>query len=133
MELQLEQQRMDMYLHMEQQRKDMATIAEKTVQNVVNQVPLIVYNALLGLGSVLKVALLQLKGLTSSQPSLMLMESNQTLKGSGISTRGDSSRKRKGSPSHLSAQQNLDKECSFSPPNAEFVSEPITMDVDNVS
>ena len=93
---------MDMYLHIEQQRKDMATIAVKTVQNMVNQVPLIVHNALLGLGSVLNVRPLQLKGPTSLQPLLMLTEGNPTLQVSGTSTCGESSRKRKGSPSHLS-------------------------------
>ena len=93
---------MDMYLHMEQQQKDMATIAEKTVQNMVNQIPLIVHNALLGLGSVLNVIPLQLKGLTSLQPLLILTEGNPTLQGSGTSTCGESSRKRKESPSHLS-------------------------------
>ena len=110
----------------------MATIAEKIVQNVVNQVPLIVHNALLGLELVLNVAPLQLKGPASSQPLLMLTKGNQTPQGSGTSSRGDSSRKRKGSPSHLFAQQNSDKKCSLSPQNAEFASEPITMDVDDV-
>ena len=82
-----------MDLHLEQQRKDMATIAEKTVENVVNQVPLIVQNALLGLGSVLNIAPFQLKGPASSQPSLMLTEGTQTPQGSGTSTCGDSLRK----------------------------------------
>ena len=53
-------------------------MADKTVQNVINQVPLIVQNALLGTGSVMNVAPLQLKGPASSQPSLILMEGNQT-------------------------------------------------------
>ena len=123
---------MDMYLRMEQQRMDMVTIAKKTMQNVVNQVPLIVQNALLGLGLVLNVAPLQLKGLASLPPLFMLTEGNQTPQGSGTSTRGDSSRKRKGSPSHLSAQQNSDKERSLLLPNAAVVSEAITMDVDDV-
>ena len=35
-ESRLEPQRIDMFLHLEQQCMDMATIAEKTVQNVVN-------------------------------------------------------------------------------------------------
>ena len=103
-ESRLEQQRMDMFLRFEQQRMDLASIAEKTVQNVVNQVPLIVQNTLLGLGSVLNVAPLQLKGPASLQPSLMIIEGNQTPQGSGTSTRGESSRKIKGSSSHLSIQ-----------------------------
>ena len=65
-ESKLEQQRRDMDLCLEQQRKDMATIAEKIVENVVNQVPLIVQNASIVLGSVLNVAPLQLKGPSSS-------------------------------------------------------------------
>ena len=51
----LEQQHRDMDFHMEQQWKDMVTIADKTVQNVINQVPLIVHNALLGLGLVMNI------------------------------------------------------------------------------
>ena len=62
METQLEQQRLDMLMRLEQQRLDMAAIAEKTAQNMVNSVPLIEQNALMGLGSALNVAPLQLKG-----------------------------------------------------------------------
>ena len=134
-ESRLEQQRRDMDMRLEQQRKDMATIAEKTVENVVNQVPLIVQNALIGLGSVLNVAPLQLKGPSSSQPSqplLMLTEGTQTLQGSGTSIRGDLSRKRKASPSHLPAKQNAKMECSPSPPNTLTKFEAITMDMDEV-
>ena len=111
---------------------DMATISKMIVQNVVNQVPLIVQNALLRLGSVLNVAPFQLKGPASLQPSLMITEGTQTLQGSGTSTRGDSSRKRKGSPFHVSAQQNVEMERSLSPPNAIVKSKAITMDVDDV-
>ena len=131
-ESRLEQQRKDMDLYLEQQRMDMATIAKKIVQNVVNQVLLIVQNVLLGLRSVLNVAPLQLKGSASLQPSLMLTKGTQIPQGSGTSTRGDSSRKKKGSPSHLSAQQNSDKERSLSPPNLAVEYEAITMDVDDV-
>jgi hypothetical protein len=52
----LEQQRKDMDIRMEQQRKDMVTMHDKTVQNVINQVPLIVHNAFLGMGGVMNVA-----------------------------------------------------------------------------
>ena len=110
----------------------MATIVEKTMQNVVNQVPLTMQNTLLGLGSVLNVTPLQLKGPAASQPSLMLTEGNPTSQGSGTSTRGESSRKRTESPSYLSAQQNSNKESSLLLPNAEFAFEAITMDVDDV-
>ena len=65
MEMRLEQQRRNTDFRMEQQRKDMETIADKTVQNVINQVPFIVHNALLGLEGVMNIAPLQLKGSTS--------------------------------------------------------------------
>jgi hypothetical protein len=55
-EMRLEQQRKDMDIRMEQQRKDMVTMHDKTVQNVINQVPLIVHNAFLGMGGVMNVA-----------------------------------------------------------------------------
>jgi hypothetical protein len=48
----MEQQQKDMDICMEQQRKDMAIMHEKSVQNVINQVPLIVHNAFLGMGGV---------------------------------------------------------------------------------
>jgi hypothetical protein len=41
---------------MELQRKDMTIMLEKTMQNVINQVPLIVHNAFLGMGGVMNVA-----------------------------------------------------------------------------
>ena len=112
----LEEQRRDMAFHLEQQRLDMAAMTERTMQSMVNQVPFIVQNALLGLGAVMNVPPLQLKAPSSSQPSLLLMEQNRTPEGSGNSTRGESSRKRKGSPSHLSAQPNPRNERSLSPP-----------------
>ena len=56
----------------------MATMHNKTMLNVINQVPLIVYNAFLGIGGVMNVIPLQLKGSASSQPVLMLMEGNPT-------------------------------------------------------
>jgi hypothetical protein len=52
----MEQQQKDMDICMEQQRKDMAIMHEKSVQNVINQVPLIVHNAFLGMGGVMNVA-----------------------------------------------------------------------------
>ena len=79
---------------MEQQWKDMATIADKIVQNVINQVPLIVHNILIGLGGIMNVAPLQLKGPASLQPTLKLTEGNPTSQGSGTSIRGESSRMR---------------------------------------
>ena len=132
MEMRLEQQSKEMDLRMEQQRKDMVTIANKIVQNVINQVLLIVQYALLGIESVMNVVPLQLKGLASSQPSLMLMEDNQTSQGSGSYTRAESSRMRTESLPYLSTQQNQEKEGSLSPQNAAVASESITMDVDDV-
>jgi parvulin-like peptidyl-prolyl isomerase len=55
-EMQLEQHHKDMDIRMEQQRKDMATMHDKIVQNVINQVPLIVHNAFIGMGGVLNLA-----------------------------------------------------------------------------
>jgi hypothetical protein len=52
----MEQQQKDMDICMEQQRKDMAIMHEKSVQNVINQVPLIVHNAFLGMGGIMNVA-----------------------------------------------------------------------------
>ena len=57
----------------------MVTMHDKTVQNMINQVLLIVHNALLGLGGVMNVAPLQLKGPASSQPTFMLTEGNPML------------------------------------------------------
>jgi hypothetical protein len=132
-EMRLEQQRKDMDIRMEQQRKDMVTMHDKTVQNVINQVPLIVHNAFLGMGGVMNVAPLQLKGPASSQPALMLTEGNPTPQGSGTSTRGESTGMGTDSLPHLSGQHNPDKECSLSPPNAAVASEATTMDVDVVA
>ena len=132
MEMQLEQQRTNMDFCMEQHQKDMATMHNKTVQIVINQVPFIMHNALLGLGGVINVAPLQLKAATSSQPVFMLMEGNPTPQGSGTSTHGKSTRMIIESPPHLSAQYNVDKECSFQPPNTTVASEAITMDIDDV-
>jgi hypothetical protein len=55
-EMRMEQQRKDMDICMDQQRKDMAIMHEKSVQTMMNQVPVIVYNALLGIGGVMNVA-----------------------------------------------------------------------------
>ena len=52
----LELHRQEMEIQLEQQQKDMATMHDKTVQNVINQVPLIVHNTLLGLGGVMNIA-----------------------------------------------------------------------------
>ena len=117
---------------MEQKQKDMATMHEKTMQNVINQVPLIVHNAFLGLGGIMNIAPLQLKDPTSSQPAFMLMEGNPMPQGSGTSTHGESTGKGIASLPHLSGQHNPDKECSLSLPNAAVVSKSITMDADDV-
>ena len=62
----------------------------------------------------------------------MLTEGTQTPQGSGTSTHGDLSRKRKASSSHLPAKQNAEMERSPSPPNTLAEFEAITMDVDEV-
>ena len=77
---------------MEQQWRDMTIMYEKTMQNVINQVPLIVYNAFLGMGGIMNVAPLQLKGPSSLQPTLMLIEGSPTPQGSRNSIRGESTR-----------------------------------------
>jgi hypothetical protein len=122
-----------MDIRMEQQQKDMVAMHDKTVQNVINQIPLIVHNAFLGMGGVMNVAPLQLKGPASSQPVLMFTEGNPTPQGSGTSTRGESTRMGIESLPHLSGLHNPNKECSLSPLNAAVASEAITMDVDVVA
>ena len=75
---------------------------------------------------------LQLKGLASSQPVLMVMEGNPMPQGSGTSIHGESSRMIIESPPHLSTQHNTDKEYSLSPMNSAIASKAMTMDVDDV-
>jgi hypothetical protein len=111
----------------------MAIMHEKSVQNVINQVPLIVHNAFLGMGGVMNVVPLQLKDPASSQPALMLTEGNPTPQGSGTSTRGESKEMRITSLHGFSDQQNPDKASSLSPPNSVVASEAITMDVDDAT
>ena len=118
---------------MEQEQKDMATMHDKIVQNMINQVPFIVHNALLGLEGVMNVAPLQLKGSASLQPVLMLMKGNPTPQGSGTSNCGESTGRGIESLPHLFGQHNPDKEWSLSPPNAAIASKAITMDVDDVA
>jgi hypothetical protein len=112
-EMRMEQQRKDMDIRMDQQRKDMAIMHEKSVQTMMNQVPVIVHNALLGIGGVMNVAPLQLKGPSSSQPALMLTEGNPTLQGSGTSTRSESFGMGKAALPHESGHQNPEKASSF--------------------
>jgi hypothetical protein len=50
----------------------MALIVERSMQCLINQVPLIVQNVFLGMGGVMNVALLKLKDPTSIQPAVML-------------------------------------------------------------
>ena len=80
----------------------------------------------------MNVAPLQLKGPATLQPALMITAGNTTPEGSGTSTRGDSSRMRRESPPHLSAQRNPEMEHSQSPTNALKDFEAITMDADDV-
>jgi hypothetical protein len=53
-------------MRMEQQWKDMAIMHEKSVQSVMNQVPLIVHIVFSGMGRVMNVVPLQLKDSASS-------------------------------------------------------------------
>jgi hypothetical protein len=114
-EMRIEQQRKDMDIRMDQQRKDMAIMHEKSVQTIMNQVPVIVHNALLGVGGVMNVAPLQLKGPSSSQPALMLTEGHPTPQGSGTSTRGESIGMGKAALPHECGHQNPEKASSLSP------------------
>jgi hypothetical protein len=111
--MRMEQQRKDMDIRMDQQRKDMAIMHEKSVQTMMNQVPVIVHNALLGIGGVMNVAPLQLKGPSSSQPALMLTEGNPTPQGSRTSTRSESFGMGKAALPHESGHQNPEKASSF--------------------
>ena len=92
----------------EQQRKDMTKMHEKSVQSMMNQVPFIVYNIFSGIEGVMNVALLQLKGLASSQLALMLTKGNPTPQGSGSSTRAKSTWVGTASLRYLFGLPNLD-------------------------
>jgi hypothetical protein len=122
-----------MDIRMDQQRKDMAIMHEKSVQTMMNQVPLIVYNALLGVGGVMNVAPLQLKGPSSSQPALMLTEGNPTPQGNGTSILSESTGMRKATLPHDYGHQNPEKASSLSPHNSGGASQPFAMDVDDIA
>jgi hypothetical protein len=128
-ESRLEEQRKEMNWRLEQQRQDMVTISKETVKAVVNQVPLMVQNALMG---VMNVAPLQLQGPTTSQPALMITEGLTTPQGSGTSTHGESSRMGVQTQRHESAEPNPGNERSESPNNtlADFAT--VTMEVDDI-
>jgi hypothetical protein len=132
-EMRMEQQRKDMDIHMDQQRKDMAIMHEKSVQTMMNQVPIIVHNALLGVGGVMNVAPLQLKGPSSSHPPLMLTEGHPTPQGSGTSARGESIGMGKAALPHKSGHQNPKKASSLSPRHSAGVSQPSALDVDDIA
>jgi hypothetical protein len=132
-EMRMEQQRKDMDIRMDQQQKDMAIMHEKSVQTKMNQVPIIVHNALLGVGGVMNVAPLQLKGPSSLQPALMLTEGNPTPQGSGTSTRGESIGMGKAALLHKCGHQNPEKASSLSPHHSAGASQPSVMDVDDIA
>ena len=127
----MEQQQKNMDICMEQQWKDMAIMHEKSMQNMINQVPLIVHNAFLGMGGVINVALLQLKGSASSQPALMFTEGNPMPQGSRTFTCGKSIGMGTTSLFDLSGHQNPDKASSLLPSNFVVASEAFVMDVDD--
>jgi hypothetical protein len=118
---------------MDQQRKDMAIMHEKSVQTMMNQVPVIVHNALLGVGGVMNVAPLQLKGPSSSQPTFMLTEGHPTPQGSGTSTRNESIGMGKAALPHECGHQNPEKASSLSPHHSAGASQPSAMDVDDIA
>jgi hypothetical protein len=129
----MEQQRKDMDIHMDQQQKDMAIIHEKSVQTMMNQVPIIVHNALLGVGGIMNVAPLQLKGPSSSQPAFMLTEGNPMPQGYGTSTHGESIGMGKAALPHESGHQNPEKASSLSPHNSAGASQPSAVDEDDIA
>jgi hypothetical protein len=132
MEVQMEQKQKDMDMRMEQQRKDMATMHEKSVQSVMNQVPFIIHNVFSSMEGIMNVAPLQLKGPASSQPVLMLIEGNPTLQGSGSSTRIESAGVGTASLRQFDLP-NPNKPSSFLHPNSAVASEPFEMDMDDVA
>jgi hypothetical protein len=132
-EMRMEQQQKDMDIRMDQQRKDLAIMHEKSVQTMMNQVPVIVHNALLGVGGVMNIVPLQLKGPSSSQPALMLIEGNPTPQGSGTSTHDESIGMEKAALSHESGHQNLEKASSLLPHNSAGASQPSAMDMDDIA
>jgi hypothetical protein len=111
----------------------MAIMHEKSVQTMMNQVHVIVHNALLGIGGVMNVAPLQLKGPSSSQPALMLTEGNPTPQGSRTSTRSESFGMGKAALLHESSNQNPEKASSLLPHNSVGTSQPSAMDVDDIA
>jgi hypothetical protein len=112
----------------------MAVFAERSMQSVINQVPLIVQNVFSGMEGFMNIAPLQLKGLASSQHALMLTQDNQTAQGSGSSTRAESTGV--GTTSTAlphSALPNPEKASSFMPPKSVVLSKPMPMDVVDIA
>jgi hypothetical protein len=110
----------------------MAIIHETSIQSVMNQVLLIVHNIFSGMGGVMNIAPLQLKGPTSSQLALMFIEGNPTPQGSGSSTRTKSTGMGRTSLLQFGLP-NPDKASFFSPPNFVVASKAFMMDVDDVA
>jgi hypothetical protein len=106
---------------------------EKYVQTMMNQVPVIVHNALLGVGGVMNVAPLQLKGPSSLQPALMLTKGHPTPQGSGTSICNESIGMGKAALPHEFGHQNREKASSLLPHNSAGVSQPSAMDVDEIA
>jgi hypothetical protein len=106
---------------------------EKSVQTMMNQVPVIVHNALLGVGGVMNVAPLQLKGPSLLQPALMLTKGHPKPQGSGTSTCGESIGMRKPTLLHECGYQNPEKASSLSPHHSAGESQPSAMDVDDIA
>lgn len=101
---------------------------------MINQVPLIVQNVFIIMGGALNVAPLQLKGPTSSQPTLMLIEGVQTSQGSGSSLCAESTivvtiSMAQPHSSHL----NPDNASSFASPKSTKSFEPLAKDVENLA
>jgi hypothetical protein len=100
MENRMEMQRLEMELRMDQQQKELVEYNQMSVNSAITKVPQIVQGILVGMGGYFNVAPLQIQGLASSQPALMIIDKTPTPQGSGTSTR-DEQGSMKPSPSIL--------------------------------
>jgi hypothetical protein len=74
---------------MEQQWQDMISFSEKSMQTVINQVPLVVQSIFSSMGRIYNVQPLQLQAPLTSQPPFMFTEGIQTPQGSGSFTHAE--------------------------------------------
>ena len=112
----------------------MAIFAERSIHSMINQVPFIIQNVFLGMGGVINVIPLQLKGLTLLQPTHMITMGNQTPQGSGSSTHAKSTGVEITSIALAhSTLPNPNKASSFEPPKSTIAFESMVMDVKDVA